>query len=283
VVHLDSGQLSDLQLNAGANHITFTVHSSLQGTQMVSASIYLWRRMCKIVISDVDGTITKSDVLGHVMPRVGFDWSHSGVTALYSQLERNGYHLLYLTSRGIGQSVSTREYLGGVQQGATSLPAGPIFMSPTRLIESFTREVIWRNPEDFKRACLEDIRSLFPADFNPFYAGFGNRQSDYIAYRAVGVPESRILIINPQGVITHSNRTYQKSYPMLLEIVQHMFPPITEPDTLEALEAQNTFNAFSHWRTPPNLWPESEESEEENTGVGYDDEDPAATAMYGSV
>jgi phosphatidate phosphatase LPIN len=197
-IRLTSEQLAALRLREGANAITFTVHSSLQGTQVVSASIHRWSSHSKIVISDVDGTITKSDVLGHVMPRVGIDWSHSGVTAFYSRLRQNGYHLLYLTSRGIGQSLSTREYLTGVQQGETTLPLGPIFMSPTRLIESFTREVIWRNPEEFKRACLEDIRSLFPAHFNPYYAGFGNRTSDETAYRAVGVPESRILLINPQ-------------------------------------------------------------------------------------
>lgn len=29
---------------------------------------------CRLVISDIDGTITKSDLLGHVLPRVGWDW-----------------------------------------------------------------------------------------------------------------------------------------------------------------------------------------------------------------
>jgi len=28
----------------------------------------------RLVISDIDGTITKSDLLGHVLPRVGWDW-----------------------------------------------------------------------------------------------------------------------------------------------------------------------------------------------------------------
>ena len=39
----------------------------------------------------MDGTITKSDVLGHLMPRVGYDWSHLGVTAFYSRIAANGY------------------------------------------------------------------------------------------------------------------------------------------------------------------------------------------------
>jgi phosphatidate phosphatase LPIN len=37
----------------------------------VSASIFLWNCRARVVISDVDGTITKSDALGHLLPRVG--------------------------------------------------------------------------------------------------------------------------------------------------------------------------------------------------------------------
>ncbi|GMF92406.1 unnamed protein product [[Candida] boidinii] len=33
----------------------------------------------------------------------------------------------------------------------------------------------------------------------PFYAGFGNRITDALSYRTVGVPSSRIFTINPDG------------------------------------------------------------------------------------
>lgn len=49
-------------------------------------------------------------------------------------------------------------------------------MSPTRILHSLNREVILRNPEEFKVACLLDIVDLFE-DKRPFYAGFGNRKS----------------------------------------------------------------------------------------------------------
>lgn len=62
-------------------------------------------------------------------------------------------------------------------------------------------QVILRRPHEFKIRCLEDIRSLFPPDWNPFYAGFGNRDTDEISYLAVGVPPSRIFIINPKGAL----------------------------------------------------------------------------------
>ena len=191
-------QLASLNLRTGLNTITFSVHSALQGAQHVSSRIFVFESHTKLVVSDVDGTITKSDVLGHLMPRVGYDWSHLGVTSLYTRITENGYQMLYLTARGIGMAGTTRDYLASIHQGdltekktESKLPDGPCLLSPSGLIESLTREVILKKPEEFKIACLQDIRSLWPASYNPFYAGFGNRDSDVTAYRESGVPSSR--------------------------------------------------------------------------------------------
>ena len=62
-------QLAALDLKPGVNAVTFSVTSALQGTQNVSARLFLFDTHTKLVVSDVDGTITKSDVLGHLMPR----------------------------------------------------------------------------------------------------------------------------------------------------------------------------------------------------------------------
>lgn len=45
---------------------------------------------------------------------------------------------------------------------------------------------------------LQDIKALFPADYNPFYAGFGNRDTDELTYRKMGIPKGKIFIINPK-------------------------------------------------------------------------------------
>lgn len=45
----------------------------------------------------------------------------------------------------------------------------------------------------------QDIRALFPPEYNPFYAGFGNRDTDEISYLTVGIPAAKIFIINPKG------------------------------------------------------------------------------------
>jgi phosphatidate phosphatase LPIN len=127
------------------------------------------------VISDVDGTITKSDIFGQILPFVGKDWTQSGVAELYNNIKENNYHVLYLSARPIGQANITRDYIQKLKQGVNMMPLGPLLLSPNRLLSSFNQEVILRRPEEFKIACLRDIRSLFPANVSPFYAGFGNR------------------------------------------------------------------------------------------------------------
>ncbi|GFE54454.1 LNS2 Lipin Ned1 Smp2 domain-containing protein [Babesia ovis] len=223
-----SDQLASLNLKMGMNRITFTVNSSWQGTKSVHARLYLWPSDARIVISDVDGTITKSDALGHIMPILGRDWSHTGVAELFTKVRLNGYHVVYLTARAIGQADYTREYLFGLTQNKKAkLPQGPLFLSPDRLLPSFKREVISRSAYMFKIPALRDIRNLFPPEHNPFYAGFGNNESDHRAYVSVGVPENRVFIINPSGIIHHVNSTEASTYESMSDIAELMFPPLT--------------------------------------------------------
>jgi phosphatidate phosphatase LPIN len=76
-------------------------------------------------------------------------------------------------------------------------------MSPDRLMRSFNREVILKKPQVFKIACLNNIKNLYPPGVLPFYAGFGNRDTDAISYREVGVALGKIFIINPAGEVHH--------------------------------------------------------------------------------
>jgi len=246
VVRPTSDQLKSMDLQPGRNSISFSVNSRFQGRQTICSSIYLWNYDSKVVVSDVDGTITKSDVLGQLLPAVGKDWSHQGVTSLYSNVVANGYKILYLTSRAIGQADQTRNYLHNLTKDEQALPIGPVVMSPDRLLRSFKREVILRRPQIFKIEALRDIRNLFPDDRNPFYSGFGNRDTDAMAYRAVGIPLEKVYIINPQGQIHHVNSTYSKSYPMLNEMVDEMFPPVRT----DGYDVDDAFNNSNFWRQP---------------------------------
>ncbi|KAJ3332745.1 hypothetical protein HDU76_013230 [Blyttiomyces sp. JEL0837] len=227
-LRLNSDQLKALKLKKGMNTVTFSVTSTLQGTATCTSKIFFWDYDTKVVISDVDGTITKSDVLGHVFTMVGRDWTHAGVASLYTNIRKNGYQILYLTSRAIGQSNYTRDYLNKVEQQSNKLPDGPVIMSPDRLFTAFHREVIQRKPEEFKIQCLRDIKRLFGEEVKPFYAGFGNRITDALSYRSVDVPNSRIFTIDPSGEVKlELISSYKSSYVKLNDIVDQIFPPVT--------------------------------------------------------
>ncbi|KAL5136865.1 Phosphatidate phosphatase PAH1 [Glycine soja] len=191
-------QIASLNLKEGQNLVTFSFSTRVLGTQQVDAHIYLWKWNARIVISDVDGTITKSDVLGQFMPLVGKDWTQSGVARLFCAIKENGYQLLFLSARAIVQAYLTRNFLLNLKQDGKTLPNGPVVISPDGLFPSLYREVIRRAPHEFKIACLEDIKRLFPSDYNPFYAGFGNRDTDELSYRKIGIPKGKIFIINPK-------------------------------------------------------------------------------------
>ncbi|KAJ0776584.1 putative phosphatidate phosphatase [Helianthus annuus] len=221
-------QLQSLNLTEGKNTVTFKFSTAVLGNQQVDARIFLWKWDTHIVISDVDGTITKSDVLGQFMPMVGKDWSHIGVTNLFSAIKDNGYEILFLSARSISQADVTRQFLINLKQDGKTLPEGPVVISPDGLFPSLFREVIRRAPHEFKIACLEDIRVCFPDDWNPFYAGFGNRDTDEFSYVKVGIPKGRIFIINPKGEVVVNRCNETKTYNSIHSIVNGIFPPKSE-------------------------------------------------------
>ncbi|WAR16648.1 LPIN3-like protein [Mya arenaria] len=138
-LRLSSDQIRQLNLKPGQNEVTYSVTTQFQGTKRCTSNIYLWRWDDKLIVSDIDGTIT-------------------------NRIAGNGYKFLYLSARAIGQSKLTKDLLQNIKQGEMTLPPGPLLLSPTEVIE--------RKPEEFKISCLSDIGSLFPANTRPFYAGY---------------------------------------------------------------------------------------------------------------
>ncbi|XP_072805266.1 phosphatidate phosphatase LPIN2 isoform X2 [Vicugna pacos] len=174
-LRLSSDQIAKLKLQDGPNDVVFSITTQYQGTCRCAGTIYLWDWNDKIVISDIDGTITKSDALGQILPQLGKDWTHQGIAKLYHSINENGYKFLYCSARAIGMADMTRGYLHWVNDKGTILPRGPLMLSPSSLFSAFHREVIEKKPEKFKIECLNDIKNLFAPSKQPFYAAFGNR------------------------------------------------------------------------------------------------------------
>ncbi len=251
-----SDQLKALNLHHGRNEVKFLVTSRILGTQEVTGYIYMWNHDSKIVISDVDGTITKSDALGHILPIFGRDWSHIGIARLYTNIQKNGYEVMYLTARSIIQAGATKNYILSLKQESLSLPEGPVLMAPDRLFHCLAREVIMKKPEEFKIACLREIVALFPEGYNPFFAGFGNRMNDVVSYRAIDIPIHKIFTVDPTGKI----QVYGVSHTGYLdvnELVHHIFPDLkalkkvaTTPEKTVDTETKKKFNSWNYWKVP---------------------------------
>lgn len=248
-LRLSSDQIASLKLKEGPNDVTFSITTQYQGTCRCEGTIYLWNWNDKVIISDIDGTITKSDVFGQILPQLGKDWTHQGIAKLYHSVAENGYKFLYCSARAIGMADMTRGYLQWVNDGGTILPRGPLMLSPSSLFSAFHREVIEKKPEIFKIECLTDIKNLFQHNKQPFYAAFGNRANDVFAYKEVGVPVCRIFTVNPKGeLIQEQTKGNKSSYGRLSELVEHVFPLLSKEQN-EAF-VMPEYSSFCYWRQP---------------------------------
>uniref|UniRef100_A0AAQ6ABE5 LNS2/PITP domain-containing protein n=1 Tax=Amphiprion ocellaris TaxID=80972 RepID=A0AAQ6ABE5_AMPOC len=246
-LRLTSEQLASLQLKEGPNDVVFSVTTQYQGTCRCHGTIYLWSWDDKIIISDIDGTITRSDTLGHILPTLGKDWTHQGIARLYHKVSLNGYKFMYCSARAIGMADMTRGYLHWVNERGTMLPMGPVLLSPSSLFSALHREVIEKKPEKFKIECLTDIKHLFYPNTEPFYAAFGNRATDVYSYKEVGVPLNRIFTVNPKGeLIQEHAKTNISSYGHLCDMVDHVFPVLVQDEEAD-FHRSDTFNQCNYW------------------------------------
>lgn len=203
---------------------------------------------------------------------IGRDWTHTGVAKLYADIVNNGYNIMYLTSRSVGQADTTRSYIYGVCQDGYRLPKGPTIMSPDRTMAALRREIYLRKPEVFKMACLRDILGLFNGKENPFYAGFGNRLTDALSYRSVNIPSSRIFTINSNAEVQLdllSLNKYKSSYVSMRELVDHFFPPTS----LLVQAGGEDYTDFTYWRDVPRDLDDISTTDSEGDGQADGDED----------
>ena len=184
VLELSEADLVSYNLESGTNSLVFSVTTQFQGTSHCQCNAFVWDQEDQIVISDIDGTITKSDVRGMVLPLIGLaDWAQGEVTSLFSKISNNGYKVVYLSARSISQATETKAYLKSLNQANLRLPDGPLLLNPESALRSFKREVIDRKPEIFKIKCLETLKDLY--ERNPYFAGYGNKPTDVTAYQVM--------------------------------------------------------------------------------------------------
>ena len=246
---LTSEELKMLDLKPGLNTVTYSYKSRVFGTQTLECNLFLWDSGDKVVVSDIDGTITKSDVLGHIYTMVGKDYAHPGIASLYRKIVRNGYKILFVTSRAISQSNSTRAYLRTLTQNGETLPIGPVMCAPDPISTALYREVVARKPEVFKIRCLTRVRRLFDLDINKtrMFAGFGNRSSDALAYKTCGIELDKIYTIDPKSRLRSEKTGETFEIQHLMDKVDQAFPRI-EGRTQNDDEEEEEVEVAARWR-----------------------------------
>ncbi|KNC24778.1 hypothetical protein FF38_06038 [Lucilia cuprina] len=119
-------------------------------------------------------------------------------------------------------------------------------------------------------ACLRDIAKLYEYDYDkdstPFYAGFGNRMTDAVSYRSVGVPPTKIFTINSVSEVKMELLELtgvKSSYILITDLVDQLFPPVG-PGQNKMLQLNSVgFSDANFWKPPlPEL--SDEESDEED-------------------
>ncbi|KAI5133101.1 phosphatidate phosphatase LPIN [Nematocida ausubeli] len=229
-VYLPDHYIEKMHLLPGPNKTVYR----LSGTPIfLTCNIYLWSETDKVVVSDIDGTITKSDIVGYIYGAMGKDWTHSGIAALYNKIVENGYKIIYLSSRPIGHIGFTKAYLERVEQEEQSLPLGPVILFPGRLLSAIYKEMV-QGPEEFKISVISEIKGLLRR--GRIYAGFGNKESDRIAYEVCEIDPGRIFIVNTLSEISTGRKGIVKlTHCSLYEIVEGVFPPVGQlmPDVAQ--------------------------------------------------
>ena len=217
---IPSDILEKFELKPDMNEIEFIVDGFT-----IKSNIYLWNYKDKIVISDFDGTVTRSDVIGQIGVYFGIDWTHKYIAQLYSHIAKNGYKMLYVTARTMYMQSSTKNSLNSINQNGFLMPIGPMMMNESGYVDAIKTEIIDKVPQEFKIECLSNILKLFPSDEYPYYAGFGNKPSDKIAYEKIGIDPGKIYIINEKGEISRNIRTKCSTNFLLMdEQINELFP-----------------------------------------------------------
>lgn len=173
------GQSIDPILTPGRNLIKYTLVSE-QGFPIASAEahLYLWSALDSVIVSDIDGTITKDNV-GGVMDTVvqeKFAHIHNGICKFFEDLAtispvedmdalnssgdgEGQIRLMYLSSRPISLVNQTRKLLKSVSQICDAnekhaLPPGPMMCNVVPLTSVLYSELVSKNVHEFKSDVL---------------------------------------------------------------------------------------------------------------------------------
>ncbi|CAH0477272.1 unnamed protein product [Peronospora belbahrii] len=187
------------------NHVRFEHFQKYTNTvRYVDAKLHLWGPNESVAVVDLDGTLTISDVEGHIRTlRLGqYDFLHAGACDFFTKLHELEVRIVYLTARPLDWASASRTHLENAVQQSISLPPGVLITNSTGLTGALFTEVVNKTPHLFKIQVLNELQlTLIHAgrvvEHPVFVAGFGNRPTDIVAYQEVGMDPNLIFMLDP--------------------------------------------------------------------------------------
>jgi phosphatidate phosphatase PAH1 len=135
----------------------------------------------RVVVSDVDGTLTRSERAMLATVVFGRDLAtQPDAPAALRGLVASGHPIVYVTGRGDQYTEVTRDWLR-----RHGFPRGPLRLAPATTMPSGARTI------DYKAGALRGLHL-------PVAAAIGNRASDITAYGRAGVAPDRIFVHLPE-------------------------------------------------------------------------------------
>lgn len=169
----------DQRLPMGMRDLYVSVVGDRSGAAFVG---FVGAAGARVVVSDVDGTLTGSENAYPTALVVGGDVpAQPDAAAALTAAVAGGATVVYITTRGDRFTQDTRDWLA-----ANGFPRGPVKM-PTSIITTPGDETI-----EAKTSMLGALAAFQIA------AGVGNRHTDVAAYTNAGVPADRIYIKLPE-------------------------------------------------------------------------------------
>lgn len=165
----------DERLPVGMRDLYVSVAGDRSGAEFIG---FVAPRGTKLVVSDVDGTLTASENAYPTALAIGGDVAaHEDAAAALMSVAVRDHNVIYITARGDRFTQDTRDWFA-----AKGFPRGPMRL-PSAIITMPGEETVEYKTEAIESLAAFDVR-----------AGIGNRASDITAYTSAGLPADRIFI-----------------------------------------------------------------------------------------
>jgi hypothetical protein len=144
---------------------------------------YLMPAGTKIVLTDIDGTLTLSDeeLFKQIDDGQYQPIENNSASAMMNLWADKGYQVVYLTARPHNFRTETRDWLV-----AKDYPVGPVISANTLVFDESAR--------DYKSAWVTRLTGAFGWEI---VAAYGNAESDVQAYEDAGIPKDITFIVGP--------------------------------------------------------------------------------------